>query len=94
MAAVRLNCRVTPKAKKSGILGWVTDEQGVQRLKIKLAAPPVDGKANRELVRFLSKELGVAKSGVKLVSGEKSRLKTVQIAGMDQQRLENVLEKI
>lgn len=82
MTVALLKCRVTPKAKKNEVLGWVTDERGVRRLRIKLAAPPVDGKANQELVKFLSKKLGLSRSKLKLVSGEKSRLKTVQISGM------------
>lgn len=87
-----LHCRVTPKAKKSEVLGWMTDERGIRRLKVKLAAPPVDGKANQELVKFLSKKLAVSRSRLKLVSGEKSRLKTVQVNGMDESQLEALLQ--
>ncbi len=82
-----LKCKVTPKAKKSEILGWVEDENGVSRLRIKLAAVPVDGKANQELIKFLSKKLALPKSRLKLVAGEKSRLKTVQISGLDESNL-------
>ena len=48
---------------------------------MKLKAPPVEGKANRELLRFLAQELGVAKSLVSLRSGAKSRVKSVEIEG-------------
>ena len=71
----------------------MSDEGGVRRLRIKLAAQPVDGKANRELVKFLSKELGLPRSQLTLLSGEKSRLKTVQIVGKDEEELETALRK-
>lgn len=71
--------RVTPNARKSEILGWGADEKGRPVLMIKLAAPPVDGKANDELLRFLAKSLGCPRSQVQLVRGEGSRQKTVEI---------------
>ncbi|MBK5225708.1 MAG: YggU family protein [Thermoleophilia bacterium] len=67
-----LKLRVTPGAKKSEIMG----EAG-GRLRIRLQAPPVEGKANRELVRFIARELGLKKNRVALAGGEKSREKTV-----------------
>ncbi|MCF6312467.1 MAG: DUF167 domain-containing protein [Verrucomicrobiales bacterium] len=58
------------ESEKSELLNyWEEVEHGVRRLRIKLAAPPVDDKANLELVKFLSKHLGVAKSRLKLVAG-------------------------
>lgn len=71
--------RVTPNARKSEILGWGADEKGRPVLMIKLAAPPVDGKANDELLRFLAKSLGCPRSQIQLVRGEGSRQKTVEI---------------
>ncbi|MCL4115596.1 UNVERIFIED_CONTAM: hypothetical protein GTU68_058643 [Idotea baltica] len=49
------------------------------RLKIAITAPPVDGKANKHLVKFLAKQFKVAKSQINIVSGETDRDKTVQI---------------
>lgn len=72
-----LKLRVTPGAKKSEIMG----ETG-GRLRIRLQAPPVEGKANRELVRFIARELGLKKNRVALVSGEKSREKTVLLVDL------------
>ncbi len=46
-----------------------------------MKAPPVEGKANRELLAFLAKELGVSKSAISLRSGAKSRVKSVEIEG-------------
>ena len=71
-----LRVKVQPRAKKSEIVGVQDD-----RLKVRLKAPPVDGKANAELVRFLSTLLDVSKSKVEIVSGQTSRLKTVKILG-------------
>lgn len=50
-----------------------------ERLKIRLTAPPLDGKANSQLVRFLAGEFGVPKRQVQLLSGESSRAKRIRI---------------
>jgi uncharacterized protein (TIGR00251 family) len=68
--------RVIPRAKQSSIEG-VRD--GV--LRVRLAAPPVDGAANAALVELLSSRLGVARSRVSLVKGERGRTKTVEVSG-------------
>ena len=75
----QLVVRVTPNARKSELAGWGMDEKGRSVLLMKLGAPPVDGKANAELVAFLAKTLGCAKSEVTLVRGEGSRQKTVEL---------------
>lgn len=75
---VRLRVRVQPRASRTEIVG---EHDGA--LKVRLAAPPVDGDANRELVRFVAKALGLAPSHVRLVSGASSRSKTLEIAGAD-----------
>lgn len=69
--------RVTPNASKSEIIGM--DEEGV--LRIRLQAPPVEGKANKELVKFLAGVLGIKKKEISILSGEKSRIKTIEILG-------------
>jgi len=94
-----LRCRVTPNANKSEIPGWTEDHrpgtEGLQRaLRVKLKAPPVDGKANRELVVFLAGQLGLSKSAVSLCSGEKSRLKSVRIEGLSESELAVAIEKL
>ena len=69
-----------PGAKKSEVVGWVADENGKPRLKVKIQSPPVEGAANEELLRFLKKlwkPLGLKR--VHLIQGEKSREKTVQV---------------
>ncbi|MCX7176710.1 MAG: DUF167 family protein [Proteobacteria bacterium] len=77
-AALVLTLHIQPGAKKTEIVGLHGEA-----LKIRLAAPPVDGKANECLIAFLAQTLGIAKSGIELVSGASSRAKRVHIEGVD-----------
>lgn len=74
---VVLTLHIQPGAKRTETAGLHGDA-----LKIRLAAPPVDGKANDALIAFLAKTLGVSKSSVELVSGQTSRAKRVRVAGV------------
>ena len=77
---MKLALKVTPGAKKNEILGWEDDYPQVGRvLKVKIAAPPVEGKANKEIVLFLAKALGIPKSSVEVVHGTSGRIKLVEI---------------
>lgn len=69
--------RVVPGAKKSEIAGDLGD-----RIRIRLQAPPVEGKANKELLKFLSRSLGLKKNQISLAAGERSREKTVLISNV------------
>ena len=69
-----LTLHVQPGAKKTSVAGLYGDA-----LKVRLAAPPVDGKANAALIDFLAGRLGVAKSAVHLKSGQTSRRKVLEI---------------
>lgn len=75
---VELELHIQPRASR-------TELSGVHgaAFKIRLAAPPVDGEANDELVRFLAKLLGVPKSAVSIVSGATGRKKRVRVEGVD-----------
>lgn len=75
-ADLRIKVRVKPRASKSRVLGMKGDA-----LEVAVAAPPVDGAANLELVRTLAEHYGVAKSAVEIVSGLGGRSKIVRIAG-------------
>lgn len=77
-AAVRVKIRLTPRGGADRVDG-VAD--GV--LRVRVAAPPVDGAANRALLRLLADELGVPRGAVTLASGDTSRVKVVEIAGLD-----------
>ena len=69
--------QVIPKSSCSEVVGWEGDI-----LKIRIAAIPDKGKANKELIRFLAKKLKIAKSQITIVSGEKSRRKRLQVEGI------------
>ncbi len=75
--------RVVPNSRKSKVVGWepaADDCIGHDRmLRIKLNAPPVDGKANRELLQFLSHLWGIRTNEMRLISGEKGPTKVVRI---------------
>ena len=70
---VTFKCRVQPGASRSAVSGLYGDS-----IKITLNAPPVDGKANEELIKFLSKTLDIPKSSVIIVSGETNRTKFIK----------------
>jgi uncharacterized protein (TIGR00251 family) len=74
-----LAIRVIPGAKRTEIDGILDDGT----IRIRLTAPPVDGKANSALIEFLSRVLGVRRSDIEIVAGETSRNKLVTIAGID-----------
>ena len=77
---MKLALKVIPGAKKNEILGWEDDYPQVGRvLKVKIAAPPVEGKANKEIVLFLAKALGIPKTSVEVVHGTSGRIKLVEI---------------
>ncbi len=80
---LRFEVHVKPRAKKSLIVG-VRGEA----LEVALAAPPVDGAANDELVRVLAEALGVPRRSVTIVRGETSRKKLVAVSGVDAETLE------
>jgi uncharacterized protein (TIGR00251 family) len=75
--SVTLELLVQPRASRTRLVG---EHDG--RLKLQLAAPPVDGEANGALVEFLAKALGVPKGSVALLRGETGRRKTVRVAGV------------
>jgi len=72
-----LEVLVQPRASRTRAVG---EHDG--RLKIQLAAPPVDGEANAALVEFLADRLGVRKVDVAIVRGDTGRRKTVRVAGV------------
>jgi len=73
---MRLQLKVVPKASRNHIVGWVGD-----RLKVQVTAAPERGKANDAVVAVLAESLGLSKSQVRIVAGETSPLKTVELQG-------------
>jgi uncharacterized protein (TIGR00251 family) len=81
-----LRVRVTPRASKSEVTGY---RDGT--LRVRLTAPPVEGKANRELLKLLADWLGVRKGDLGIVSGEKTRDKAIEIEGLSDGDLKSLL---
>ena len=78
--------RIVPRASHSEIVG---EHDGA--LRIRIAAPPIDGAANRELVRTLAKIFKVPQNAVEIVSGANSKNKTVRLRGADAAMLEQLI---
>jgi uncharacterized protein (TIGR00251 family) len=77
--------RIVPRASRTEIAG---EYNGA--LRIRIAAPPVEGAANRELIRLLAKIFKLPQNAVEIVSGAGSRNKIVHVAGADSARLEQI----
>jgi len=84
--------RVQPRAKRTAITG-VFGEAEDAALKLALAAPPVDGRANEAVVEFFAELLNVPRSHVQILSGEKSRSKVIRIAGQSADRVFTAIEQ-
>jgi len=82
----RITVKVHPRARRTALAGRLGDAW-----KLSLAAPPVDGKANEECVRFLADFAGVPRARVRIVTGLTSRIKVVEIEGVPQEDLERRL---
>jgi uncharacterized protein (TIGR00251 family) len=78
--------RVQPRASRDAVAGEV---EGA--LKIRLTAPPVDDRANEALRRFLAAELKIGISAVRIAGGERSRTKRIEIRGVEQARILDLL---
>lgn len=81
-----ITVRVVPSASKNAIARGDAD-----RLVVRLTAPPVEGRANKELVRFLAKILGVPPSSLTIIRGLTSRDKVVLVSGKKSEELTGIL---
>jgi len=79
---VRIVVKVQPGARKNVVTGYSDSV-----LRVKIAAPPMEGKANKELISYLSEILDVKKSAINIEKGLYTRNKLISIAGMDEVRL-------
>lgn len=79
---LRLHVRLTPRGGRDGIDGWAKDSDGRPYLKVRVAAPPVDGAANAALEKTLTKALRRFGARVRIVAGDRARLKQVEIGGI------------
>ena len=78
----KISLRVYPDAPRNELLGFT---EGV--LRVRISAPPVKGKANRELLAFLSQLLGISQGALTITKGHTSRNKTVAASGLSQEEL-------
>jgi hypothetical protein len=81
--AILFAVRVVPRASRSRVVGA---HDGA--LRVRVAAPPVDGAANEELARTLAEALGVPRRAVEITGGHASKLKQVRVSGADCAKLE------
>jgi uncharacterized protein len=81
-----ISVRVVPRASKSEVIELIDGH-----LKVRIAAPPVDGEANTELIKLLSRYFNVPKRDIELVSGMTSRMKKVRVTGLTGQQVATFL---
>lgn len=81
-----VNIKIVPNAKKNEI---IREEEFV---KIKITAQPIDGKANKALVEFLSKNFKIPKTSIKILKGETSKEKTILFETKDEEKLKKLKE--
>ena len=79
--------RVIPRSNRNEIVDILSDG----KIKIRLTAPPIEGKANQALINFLSDLLGVSKSDIEIVAGHKSKDKIVSILNIDTTTLNELI---
>ena len=80
--AVTIRIRVQPRASRTEIVG-----EHAGAIKLRVAAPPVDGKANEECRRFLAKLLKVGATSIEIISGDLSREKVIRVSNISAQRV-------
>jgi uncharacterized protein (TIGR00251 family) len=85
--AIVFTVRVVPPAAKSEIVG-----EHAGALKVRLAAPPVDGAANEELIKLLAKRLRTAKSNVEILSGQTSKTKQIGVMNFSPEKMASILQ--
>jgi uncharacterized protein len=84
--SVVIAIRVTPGSRRNEVIGWSGDE-----LRIRLRAPPMEGRANEALRRFLAQQLDIPHSAVEIIAGITSRRKRLRFTGMSEQELKRRL---
>ena len=87
MTAITIEILVQPRASRAKI-GPMHDG----RIKIAVTAPPVDGEANAAVIDLLARRLGIARGDIAVVAGAASRRKTVRIANVTEQQIEELVE--
>ena len=76
--SARISVKVKPRASRDKVEGWQENT-----LVVRLTSPPVEGAANSSLIRLLAKKAGIARSRIRIISGDKGRLKVLEFEGLD-----------
>lgn len=84
MPACRISVKVVPNASKDELVGWLGES-----LKVRISAPPTDGRANERLCEFLATQLSLSRGAVSLVSGAGSRQKILSIQEISLEELKS-----
>ncbi len=82
-----IDVKVLPRSSKDEIVG---EKDGVY--KIKLTAPAIEGKANKALLKLLAKKLGLPKREIRIISGERSRMKSIRINRLTLEQVKKLLQ--
>jgi uncharacterized protein (TIGR00251 family) len=85
-AAIILKIHLHPRASRDEICGLYGDA-----LKVRITAPPLEGKANKALKRFIAKKLNLSSLQVEIIAGERSREKILKLSGVTQENIEKAL---
>ena len=88
VGGVTFTCQIQPRASRTEIVGPHGEPA---RLKIRVAAPPVDGEANEELIAFLSKKLKISKNRIQIKAGHSGKYKEIFIEGTEMSVLSPLL---
>lgn len=83
---VIFHIRVLPRSSRCELAGVQDDA-----LKLKITAPPIEGQANEECIRFLAEKLGVSKAQVQITGGHKSKKKTIAVVGLTGKDIEAII---
>jgi uncharacterized protein YggU (UPF0235/DUF167 family) len=87
---LRLTVRLTPRGGRDAVEGWIRDADGAPCLKVRVAAPPVDGAANTALERLIAGSLRIAVGAVQIVAGHQGRVKRLEITGVGDEAVAKV----
>ena len=85
---INIQVQIQPRSSKDQIIG-IHDG----KLKIKITAPPVDGKANESLIEFLAKTFKISKSNIEILKGHTSKLKTIKLLGVNENTYRSIIGK-
>jgi uncharacterized protein len=88
MEVVIIKVLLSPNASNSRVLKWHEEQ-----IKIAISSPPTEGKANKELLVFLAKLLNIAKNRLKIIRGQKSKSKQVEVLGISLEKVQEIFSR-